>query len=120
LVLLSACDQVDESDIELDIGIPEPASEVVIEMTGGNYWFEVEGQRNPTITVKQGDRVRIEFESVDGFHDVVIDRFGASAQVSTGGRTSLEFVASETGTFEYYCSVGSHRERGMVGQLIVE
>lgn len=34
--------------------------------------------------------------------------------------TSVTFVADETGTFEYYCSVGNHRGQGMIGKLIVE
>lgn len=96
-------------------------ADVVINMVGGNFYFEVDGERNPTITVQEGQLVRINFESVDGFHDVVIDELSAaSAQVQTGGVTFVEFVADETGTFDYYCSVGTHRERGMVGQIVVE
>ena len=34
--------------------------------------------------------------------------------------TSVTFIADQEGSFEYYCSVGNHREEGMVGTLIVE
>ena len=42
--------------------------------------------------------------------------------VDTKSKTSaeVEFVASIAGTFEYYCSVGEHRAKGMKGNLIVE
>jgi plastocyanin len=66
--------------------------------------------------------VRINFTSEEGFHDWVVDEFeGATTEkLQAGGRDSIEFVADQSGTFEYYCSVGNHRELGMVGTLIVE
>lgn len=73
------------------------------------------------IRVKKGDTVKINFESTDGFHDWTVDGFNAkTSRVDTGGGTSVEFVANKAGTFEYYCSVGSHRQMGMAGKLIVE
>lgn len=88
----------------------------VVELAGFNYGYSVE-----EIRVKQGDLVKIVLTSTDGFHDWVVDEFAAATQkVNTGGVTEVEFVASEAGTFEYYCSVGQHRALGMVGQLIVE
>lgn len=90
-------------------------------LTGGNYWFEMDGQRAPELRVKLGDKVRIEFTNVEGFHDFVVDEFNAATeQINTGGSTFVEFVADKTGTFEYYCSVGQHRANGMVGNLVVE
>ena len=87
-----------------------------IALTGTNFAFSQE-----EIRVKQGDTVRIEFESTEGFHDWVVDEFAAAtAQVRPGTPTSVEFVANQAGTFEYYCSVGTHRQQGMVGNLIVE
>jgi uncharacterized cupredoxin-like copper-binding protein len=32
----------------------------------------------------------------------------------------VQFVADKTGTFEFYCSVGNHRQMGMVGTLVVQ
>ncbi len=58
---------------------------------------------------------------VQGFHDLVIDEFNArTAQLQTGQSEIIEFVADQSGEFEYYCSIGSHRAMGMVGKLIVE
>ncbi|MBI4020035.1 MAG: cupredoxin domain-containing protein, partial [Candidatus Aenigmarchaeota archaeon] len=83
--------------------------------------FMMGGQANPELRVKQGDKVRIEFTSSNGFHDWVVDEFGAKTErVQTGGSASVEFVADKKGVFEYYCSVGEHRAQGMKGNLVVE
>jgi plastocyanin len=85
------------------------------DVTGVNFAFSME-----EIMVKEGDTVTINFESESGFHDWVVDEFAAATdQVKPGTPTSVTFTASKKGTFEYYCSVGSHRAAGMVGNLIV-
>jgi plastocyanin len=89
---------------------------VVVDLTGHNFAFD-----QKEIRVKQGDTVVVNFTSTDGFHDFKVDEFNAAtARVSTGQTSSVTFVADKAGTFEYYCSVGSHRAMGMVGKLIVE
>ena len=81
-----------------------------------NYGFSPE-----EIRVKEGDLVTINLTNSDGFHDWVVDEFGAATEkITAGDTTSVTFVASKKGTYEYYCSVGSHRAQGMVGTLIVE
>lgn len=73
------------------------------------------------IRVKKGDAVKIVLVNEQGFHDWVIDEFSArTKQLNAGETDSVEFVADKAGTFEYYCSVGNHRQMGMVGKLIVE
>lgn len=73
------------------------------------------------IKVKKGDTVRINFVNEEGFHDWKLDEFKASSdKLNAGGKETIEFSADKTGTFEYYCSVGKHREMGMVGNLVVE
>jgi len=75
-----------------------------------------------TITVKKGDTVKITLTNSGNMpHDWVVDEFGAKTkQIKNGETDSITFVADQAGTFEYYCSVGSHRKNGMVGKLIVE
>jgi plastocyanin len=94
----------------------EVTKAVVIDMVGTDFSYDVK-----QITVKKGDTVTINFRSDEGFHDWVIDEFDAATQrVNEGGTTSVTFVADEIGTFQYYCSVMSHREMGMVGYLEVK
>ncbi len=74
-----------------------------------------------TMTVNKGDTVKITFVNEAGTHDWVIDEFNARTKVLQGGQTeTIEFVADKVGSFEYYCSVGTHRQMGMKGTLIVK
>ena len=94
---------------------PEP-QEVTVKVTGKNFEFS-----ESEIVVNSGDTVTIKFKSTGGFHDWVVDEFDAATEkVSDGQDTEVTFVADTLGTFEYYCSVGSHRSMGMVGNLIVK
>ena len=96
--------------------VPPEASVKEFAVTGINFSFS-----ETEIRVRKGDKVRINFKSESGFHDWVVDAFNAKTkQVSGGQSSSVEFTADTAGTFEYYCSVGSHRSMGMVGKLIVE
>ena len=83
--------------------------------------FYMNGVESPELKVKEGDTVRIEFNNEEGFHDWVLDEFGAAtAQIQVGKSETIEFIANKKGTFEYYCSVGKHRQNGMKGVFIVE
>lgn len=77
---------------------------------------------NPAeIRVSKGDKVKITYNNTRGTHDLVIDEFNVKTdRINAGQSDTIEFVADQTGTFEYYCSVPGHREAGMVGKLIVE
>jgi plastocyanin len=73
------------------------------------------------IRVNVGDTIRLTYENGGGFHDWVIDEFDAATRQFSGGQSeTIEFVADRAGSFEFYCSVGNHRARGMWGNFIVE
>lgn len=79
-----------------------------------------------TISVKKGDTVRVTLNNTDAnskfeiTHDFVIDEFQVqSEEIGEGESTTFEFVADKAGSFEYYCSIGEHRENGMFGTLTV-
>ncbi|MCB9798184.1 cupredoxin domain-containing protein [Candidatus Nomurabacteria bacterium] len=93
-----------------------------ISLSGKNFAFLMNGEENPTLRVKKGQKVSLEFVSDSGFHDFVVDELGvATDRVRDGeGSTTVEFTPEKTGTFEYYCSVGEHRANGMKGTIIVE
>jgi nitrite reductase (NO-forming) len=93
-----------------------PAKKVSVVVLGKNFGFS-----ETEIRVKKGDTVEIQFTNEAGFHDWVLDEFNAKTkQLKAGESETVTFVADKAGTFEYYCSVGSHRQMGMVGTLIVE
>lgn len=93
--------------------------------TGEVKEFVVEGNNfkfaPTTLTVKKGDRVRVVFKNTGGLHDFVIDEFQvATKQIQGNTEDVVEFVADKAGQFEYYCSVGQHRQMGMKGTLTVQ
>ncbi len=84
-------------------------------VTGTNFAFAPSA-----ITVNKGDTVKITFKNASGFHDFKIDAFNvATKQIPGGQEQTVQFVATKTGSFEYYCSVGKHRAMGMKGTLTV-
>lgn len=84
-------------------------------VTGQNFSFTPS-----TLAVKKGDTVKIIFKDADGTHDFGIDEFNAETKrIRTGEQDTITFVADKTGSFAFYCSVGSHRQMGMHGTLTV-
>lgn len=139
ILALSGCTQqnnvnsntMDNENTNTDTPSPTPTAQATPEATpspivkGEVKTFEISGQNFSfslaEIRVKKGDKVKIIFKNVEGFHDWIIDEFNArTPQINTGETAEVEFTADKTGTFEYYCSVGEHRAKGMKGNLMVE
>ena len=107
---------MDEPTFEDDDMVADEPTEQVFNLDSFRFGYSEE-----EITVNQGDTVTINLTSSDGRHDWVVDEFNAATEViEEGETTSVTFVADQVGEFEFYCSVGSHREQGMVGTLIVQ
>lgn len=106
------------SDTTSDSSVGGVADSMVkeVQVDGSNFAFSPK-----EIRVAEGTKVRIVFKNTGGMHDFVIDEFNARTQVIKGGESeTIEFVANKKGTYEYYCSVGTHRQMGMKGNLVVE
>jgi plastocyanin len=104
------------STVQVDERSTTNSKRVVFDITGKPYSFS-----KTELRVDKGDTVVINFENVEGFHDLVIDEFNVrTKQLNVGGKETIEFVADKSGVFEYYCSVGNHRSMGMVGKLTVQ
>ena len=84
-------------------------------VTGNNFSFSPSN-----ITVKKGNTVKIIFKDDEGYHDLKIDGYNvATERVQTGQEGVVTFVADKVGSFEYYCTVNGHKEKGMKGTLVV-
>jgi len=99
--------------------IPEPSelasTSKTFRITAENFAFSI-----AEISVKQGDSVKIILESREGLHDLKIDELNiATRKIEAGEFDAIQFVADKIGRFEYYCGIGSHRQLGMKGTLIV-
>ena len=87
-----------------------------IDVTASRFQFEPE-----TISVAQGDSVRLRLHSADRSHAFAIKAFRVKVVIPKGGETvTVEFVAEQAGTFAFtcaeYCGTG-HSE--MKGRLVV-
>lgn len=87
-----------------------------INIEAGSFYFKPN-----KITVKKGDTVKIVFKAVDMIHNFYLDVFNVKGPTVKAGNTdTVQFTADKTGSFEFYCNVGSHRTNGQVGTLAVE
>ncbi len=93
----------------------EGVTEIVV--NGSNFKFEPN-----SFTVKSGEKVRVVFKNTQGFHDFTVEGMPEvkTKQIQAPNEDSIEFTPTKTGTFEFYCSVGKHRQMGMKGTLIVQ
>ena len=74
-----------------------------------------------TITVAQGDSVRLRLHSADSTHGFAIKAFRVKALIpKVGEAVTVEFVADQAGTFDFtcaeYCGTG---HSAMKGRLVV-
>lgn len=113
VALLSAPVFADEHIVDLT-GVDSDVKEV--EVTSRGLSFDIE-----EIRVNVGDTVRVTYVNGGGRHDWVLDEFdGAQTEVISGGNEqTIEFVADQAGSFEFYCSVPGHRQAGMFGRFVV-
>jgi plastocyanin len=106
------------ADTELE-NVPSAVSAskvVTIAVRGGSYYFTPK-----EIKVKKGDTVKVVFTNDGGMHSFLLDAFNVSMDpINVGESKTLTFVAGKTGSFEYYCGVGKHRQMGQKGTLVVE
>ena len=88
-------------------GIGQPVKEFTLNAARWNYTPD-------TVTVKKGDRVKININNIDTTHGINIPDLGIE------GNESVEFTADKSGTFPFwcdkYCGKG-HSEMG--GKLVV-
>lgn len=117
---------------------------VVASPSGADDKFETAGLTNPTITVRPGARVSVQFVNADttSAHGYVVTEPGASASwmpmatssVSFAGAASwfvgnatsagdhaaaITFTASPSGSYQYLCPVPGHAQKGMAGTFTV-
>ncbi len=94
-------------------------------VTSGVKEFKIEAKQfefvPSTITVNEGDTVRLVVTSKDVEHGLGIPEFDVSVKVDAGKTETIEFVADKKGAYSMNCNVfcGSGHS-GMKGALIVK
>lgn len=89
-VLLAGCVEDEES----------PRIEREFTMTASQFRYDP-----PALEVPEGARVTIRITSADVAHGIVIPEFGVNEKIAPGETTTVTFVASRSGAFDYYCNV---------------
>ena len=112
LVLLVGCSKTAPTSV---VAMDRPLKEIHIQMSNWNF------VQDP-VMIKKGDQVRLLVTSKEGTHGIMIPDLGLSTdRIAPGEEQTLEFVAQEAGTFQYYCNVPcGPGHRSMRGQLVVE
>lgn len=106
----------DVQNTEMENGTATTSTQKTFHIVGGNFFFVPN-----EVKVNKGDTVTIIFDNAGGLHDFVIDEMNArTKRIQTNGEDTVTFTADKTGSFEFYCSVGQHRQMGMKGMLIVQ
>lgn len=94
----------------------ENSGVTIVNVEAGSFYYKPN-----EIRVKKGQKVKIVMTSMDMMHDFNVDELGIKLPITKAGNTGeVEFSVNQSGSFEYYCSVGQHRKNGQVGKLIVE
>ena len=102
-----------------------PATTVIPTITPGTEEFTVTGSSfkfDPNeIKVSKGNKIKILFKDSDGPHNFTIpDLHIATKTLSAGQQETVEFIATNSGSFNFFCSYGHHKEFGMTGKIVVK
>ena len=68
------------------------------------------------ISVSKGDKIKIRIANAGGTHTFDIDELNIHKS-TPAGVTEIEFTASKSGTFKFYCAMPGHKDSGMKGSL---
>jgi plastocyanin len=106
-------DEVMEGDESMEGD--EAMMEEPIQLNASNFTFEVE-----TIEANMGEELVVTVTNVSGVHDFVIDELDINTGlIPEGESVEVSIPTDQVGEFEYYCSVGQHRDLGMKGMLTI-
>ncbi|AXI10195.1 cytochrome C oxidase subunit II [Oceanobacillus sp. 143] len=110
VLLLTACGG-DTSDTDQGANQEESGKVVEITIHATNFEFDQD-----EISVNKGDRVKLTLVSDSGTHGIEVEGYDVTL---LDGET-IEFVADEVGTFEFYCNIlcGVGHD-SMAGNLVV-
>lgn len=95
--------------------VSQPQEQVrEVEVVGDEYSFSP-----ASITATAGEKLRVTFTNSGSLpHNFTIAELGvATKTISPGESDTVEFTVEADKTLNFYCSVGSHRQLGMEGNL---
>jgi plastocyanin len=101
--------------------LPVEASEVKREPVEIEIRVRQLGFEPNTITVRDGDRVRLVIRSEDGDHRFALDGFDVALEAAKGRDAVAEFTAGKAGRYRFYCAGPcSNGHAAIAGELVVK
>ena len=101
-----------------ELGRPASAQATPVDMVLGEYVFD------PAQLLVPAGLVTFNFTNVDSRrHNIVIDLNAAvvgSEEFAGGTSGTWEVTLDQPGTYQFWCDVDRHAERGMVGTITVQ
>lgn len=100
---------------------PSPATVSTLKEFTMNAYYDAQGKwfSLKEMTVKKGDKVRINITNIKGMHNFNIDELGIKKDLPLNDKVVIEFTADKAGDFVYYCAMPGHRAGGQWGTLHV-
>lgn len=104
---------------------PEPPSPVSLAVSTSGAYPVNPGFSPSTLTAPAGAEVTVTLTNAESAplvpHDWVLEGVdgAGTGNVAPGDSASVTFVAPAPGDYVFFCSLGDHRERGMVGTFTV-
>jgi nitrite reductase (NO-forming) len=83
---------------------------------------DIDGQVNPSLHAAVGDLVVVNLVNEEpSEHDITFPDFDAHSDHlrGLGSQTMVQFIATKSGQFPYYCTISGHRMAGMEGIVVV-
>ena len=76
------------------------------------------------VDVEAGETVRFVYTHEGGRHDLVLEEngqrvTGTEVLTTEGATDSFTHTFEEGGSYQFYCSVGTHRAQGMEGDIVL-
>ena len=99
ILLLAVCTMAAGAWARQVNGVADAEDVKTIDVVASQFQFEP-----ATISVAQGDRVRLRLRSADRTHGFAIKGFRVKALIPKAGEAVTEFVADQAGTFDITCS----------------
>ncbi len=112
-----AAPEVPEIEHEIPAAAPGAPAPSTKEFTvkASDFKFEPDN-----LAVNQGDTIKITVMNEQGYHNLFIEGYNQRTDMASApDLQNLEFVADQSGTFDFWCEVSGHKALGMEGQLEV-
>ncbi len=103
---------------------PTPESAVVDESVD----YEIEAKNFSyslkTIEMKAGETIRVKLVNAEGTHDLMIAELEVKSKLLKAGESTVVEITAPVSakgqSYEFYCSVGNHRQMGMSGTIMIK